>query len=56
MLDVQLDVRRLFVESFTSVTEKIVGFPLRCFTDKKDFKTGQTLVKSGFAWVKVPRM
>ena len=43
MLDVQLDVRHMFVESFTSVTEKIAGFPLRCCTDKKDFKTGQNV-------------
>ena len=43
MLDVQLDVRRLFVESFTSVTEKIAGFPLRCCADKKEFKTGQNV-------------
>lgn len=43
MLDVQLDVRHMFVESFTSVTEKIAGFPLRCCSDKKDFKTGQNV-------------
>lgn len=43
MLNVQLDVRHMFVESFTSVTEKIAGFPLRCCTDKKDFKTGQNV-------------
>lgn len=41
MLDVQLDVRHMFVESFTSVTEKIAGFPLRCCAEKKDFKIGQ---------------
>ena len=28
MSDVQIDVRRMFVESFTALNEKITGFPL----------------------------
>lgn len=42
MLNMQLDVRRMFVESFTSVTEKFVGISLKCSTGKQ-FKAGQNI-------------